>query len=91
MRKYSEVAVDVLSRQHCNACWRADGFNFHVPDGVWQSVVPELLLGRVVCLACFDKFALERDIDYASHLEVVYFAGEKACFSFDVSTASSGP
>lgn len=78
--------------QTCKACGRRDKFDFHIPDSVWLSVVPAGLSGLVVCMACFDEFAAEKGVDYAPHLRVLYFAGNRAVFefravrSFDLST-----
>lgn len=69
-------------RQRCKACDRADKFNFYVPDEVWSAVVPEPLQGRVICLGCFDGFAKERAVPYATALQEVWFAGEAATFRF---------
>lgn len=69
-------------RQTCKACGRPDKFDFHVPDHVWVAVVPTGLQKKVVCLFCFDAFAMERQIDYAAHLQTIYFAGDRAAFEF---------
>lgn len=70
-----------LRLQRCKVCWNADGFNFHVPDWLWEEVVPLDLRGHVVCLGCFDDFALAKGVNYQDHLdEVVYFAGSAASF-----------
>jgi hypothetical protein len=37
---------------------------------------------RVLCLACFDDFARRRQVDYASCLRTLYFAGDRAVFRF---------
>lgn len=51
--------------------------NFNVPDKVWESIVPEPYVNKVVCLECFDKFASGKGIQYAEHLDSkMYFAGE---------------
>ncbi len=47
-------------------CSRADGFNFNVPDDLWEQVVPPVLRNGVVCLPCFDHLASARGIDYAT-------------------------
>lgn len=65
---------DRAQRQRCKVCWGADGFDFHVPEAVWESVVPEHLRNRVVCLRCFADLAIERDIRYADHIEMLWFA-----------------
>jgi hypothetical protein len=69
-----------IERQRCRACWNADGFDFHVPDAVWEAVVPEALRSTVVCLRCFDDLAAEKGIDYLDQLApALYFAGERVC------------
>lgn len=69
--------------QRCKNCGCADGFNFHVPDHVWRAVVPKHLENRVVCLQCFDRFAKEKEVDYATSLSGLVFAGQKATFLLD--------
>jgi hypothetical protein len=69
-------------RQRCKVCWNADGFNFDVPDEVWEAVVPPHLQGRVVCLQCFDDLACAAGVDYGRHLTTIYFAGRKVAAEF---------
>jgi hypothetical protein len=69
-------------RQKCKVCGCQDKFDFHVLDAVWKKVVPTRFRNKVVCLACFDEFACRRRIDYADHLEELYFAGDRAMFKF---------
>lgn len=71
-------------QQTCKACGRPDKFDFHVPDEVWLSVVPDALCSRVVCLSCFDGFARERRVNYATRLSELWFAGEAATFEFQI-------
>jgi hypothetical protein len=68
--------------QECKNCGARDGFNFNVSGSVWAKVVPKRLQNRVVCLACFDRFAARRGVDYRRSLRVLYFAGRQACFTF---------
>ena len=75
-----EIAERDESRQTCKACGQADYFNFDVPDEVWVAVVPEHLRNRVVCLGCFDRFALTRGVQYGHHVREVFFAGDVAAF-----------
>jgi hypothetical protein len=70
--------------QTCKNCGVRDGLNFSVSDSLWAKVVPTRLLNRVVCLACFDRFAARRGVDYHRHLRVLYFAGRQARFEFRV-------
>ena len=81
------VKVDP-QRQTCKVCGRADKFDFSVPDDVWASVVPGEFRERVVCLACFDEFARQARVDYAPYLGSLYFAGDRAVFTFEVTSAS---
>ena len=75
-------------RQTCKVCGRADKFDFSVPDNVWASIVPEEYRKRVVCLACFDEFARQAKVDYTPYLRSLYFAGDRAVFTFKVTGAS---
>lgn len=48
-------------QQTCKACGRPqDEVDFVVADTTWELVVPAPLRNLAVCLACFDRFALER-------------------------------
>jgi len=67
-------------RQKCKVCVQADGFNFHVPDELWQRIVPRRWQNRVVCLRCFDAFAKQMGIDYVPFLQDVCFAGDYRSF-----------
>jgi hypothetical protein len=75
-------------RQTCKICGRADKFDFNVPNRVWRAVVPQQFRKLVVCLSCFDELARQRNINYASYLQRLYFVGDKACFEFNVVNAS---
>jgi len=76
--------------QRCKACGHRDKFDFRVPDDIWFAVVPVELQDKVVCLACFDDFAAERRVDYATRLSTsLWFAGAAATFEFRVTTAVS--
>ncbi len=75
-------------RQRCKACGCADGVNFHVPDDIWKSVVPQKYQNRVVCLLCFDRFAKEKRVDYAATLRTLYFAGHQTYLTLRVDTSN---
>lgn len=76
--------------QTCKACGRQDKFNFDVPDELWARVVPDHLRNRVVCLSCFDRFAAEQDIDYASQLRELCFVGWRESMLLDIKSVA-GP
>jgi hypothetical protein len=76
-------------RQTCKACGHRDKFNFNVPDEVWAAVVPPELVNRVICLACFDEFARQRDVSYATHLRTLCFVGDRGSVLFRVERASN--
>lgn len=75
--------IEKAQRQTCKACGCPDKFDFHVPDRVWNEVVPREFVNKVVCLGCFDKFAYEKQVDYAESLDMLYFAGDRAIFRFE--------
>lgn len=79
----------MLENQRCKVCGRRDKFDFHVPDEVWRSIVPEQYQNHVVCLACFDDFAKDKGVDYSTSLQTLYFAGDMATFEFRVINAVS--
>ena len=66
------------SQQTCRSCHCVDKYNFHVPDFLWEQIVPEDLQNSVVCLSCFDVFAAEKELQYTHVLDTLYFAGKKA-------------
>lgn len=71
-----------LRPQRCKVCGRVDHINFHVPDAVWDKVVPLEFRGLVVCLPCFDYFASARNVQYAKHLDrEICFVGSMAGFT----------
>ena len=83
----TEISLEPIpdhQRQTCKVCGRRDYFDFHVPDEMWKTIVPPEYQNRVVCLACFDRFAYDRKVDYGSQLRQLYFAGDQASFTFDV-------
>jgi hypothetical protein len=77
-------------QQSCKNCGVRDGLNFNVSDSIWEKVVPKRLVNKVVCLACFDRFAARRGIDYRRNIRILYFAGRQACFRFRVISSSRG-
>lgn len=76
-----------LRHQTCKACGNRDKFDFHVPDEVWESIVPLHLASRVVCLACFDDFAELAGVDYSDSIDTLYFVGEAASLMFKTTSA----
>lgn len=57
-------------RQTCGDCYRdgAEAIWFYVPDAVWGEVMGDSQ--AVVCLACFDRRAHRRGVNYAATVEV---------------------
>ena len=84
---FTRTPILDAQRQRCKVCGRFNKFDFHVPDEIWEEVVPERFVNRVVCLACFDEFARCKGVDYAQHLETLDFAGDRASFEFRVVSA----
>jgi len=65
----------------CNVCGRADHIDFHVPDDVWEKVVPREFRDCAICLPCFDNFASARNVKYMKFLnDEIYFAGNMGTF-----------
>ena len=88
MPNYEQHIHGSCEHQTCKVCGHRDKFDFHVPDDVWEAVVPPKYRNRVVCLSCFDNFALARQVNYAPHLAIsLWFAGDAATFEFRVHTA----
>ena len=81
-------AIEGLQQQRCKVCWKADGFNFNVPDTLWRKVVPRRLRGFVVCLSCFDKLATEKGVDALGAIHALYFAGQRSSLALARSTCS---
>jgi hypothetical protein len=74
-------------RQTCKVCGCVDKFDFHVPDAIWKKVVPARYQKNVVCLDCFDNFALQKQVDYSGSIDTLYFAGDRAVFTFQTVSA----
>jgi hypothetical protein len=74
-------------QQTCKACGAPDKFDFTVSNDVWRAVVPSPYRNGVVCLYCFDEFAVERGVDYATAVTELWFAGCKAVLAFTTKTA----
>ena len=92
VQPFTEYALSGLQKQRCKVCWNADGFDFHVPDDIWEAVLPKLLRNRVVCLSCFDRFAYERNINYVDHLAVdLHFAGRQGVLTLAIKSRVAGP
>jgi hypothetical protein len=70
-------------------CGCEDRFDYRIPDDLWKKVIPARYRNNVVCLACFDRFASEKRVDYAHALKVLYFAGERAAFRFQAVSAEA--
>ncbi len=62
-------------RQTCKVCGRVDYMNFEVSDEIWEKIVPGKYHLLVVCLACFDRFATEKKIDYSKDIKNILFVG----------------
>lgn len=71
----------------CKSCGRVDYFDFHVPDNIWNSVVPPPLRNNVVCLNCFDRYAKEMRVNYSKYIKELYFAGDHASLIFHTVSA----
>ena len=80
----------MVERQFCKVCGKRDKFDFHVPNELWFRIVPEAYHKNVVCIACFDSFALARGIDYVQELKEVYFAGDRGIAIFTLAKAIPG-
>jgi len=48
-----------MTREICKLCWRVSRVGFHVPDRMWQAVVPAHVVDACVCLDCFTRLADE--------------------------------
>jgi len=57
------------SREICKICYKVNAVGFSVPDDIWRAVVPQHLVNRVVCLACFTMLADERLIAWDEHID----------------------
>jgi hypothetical protein len=73
-----DLASDIgatTQHQTCRVCGHRDKFDFHIPDDLWQQIVPPEYQNHVVCLGCFDDFATQKGIGYS--IDALYFAGDK--------------
>lgn len=67
-----------------------DGLDFHVADKIWAEIVPKRFRNLVVCLACFDRFAWKKKIDYRRNLRFLLFVGDQTCLKFRVVRSNPG-
>jgi hypothetical protein len=63
------MALPFESREICKICWRENPVGFAVPDEIWEAVVPEHVLDRVVCLTCFTTMADAKRIAWDKKIE----------------------
>ena len=77
-------------QQTCKMCGQPDKFDFHVPDELWRSVVPPEYQTFVVCLYCFDEEAAAKDVNFATAVTELCFAGRSACLGFQISSMGTG-
>lgn len=78
----SHASERAAYRQTCKVCGRPDKFDFGVPDEEWVEIVPLPYRGLVVCLSCFDLFAVSVGKQYA--LTRLTFVGDQGVFEFEV-------
>lgn len=86
-RRHSPTYLRRFKRQKCSVCGCHEKFNFHVPDEIWEKVIPKKYRNRVICLSCFDNFAREKDVDYSESITDLIFAGDKAAVKFETKSA----
>ena len=77
-------------QQRCKMCDQPDKFDFHVPDEVWEAVVPEEFQTMVVCLYCFDEEAAKRGVNYAEAISEFCFAGRAVALGLKVTRWGDG-
>lgn len=80
-----------LQLQTCKRCCRRDMFNFWVPDETWQAVAGAEWTNHVLCLACFDSLAYQKDIEYGHLIEWISFTGDMACLGIKIEWATDRP
>jgi len=58
-----------VTREICKLCWRVSRVGFHVPDHIWQAVVPAHVVDACVCLDCFTRLADEMRIVWDADIQ----------------------
>jgi hypothetical protein len=58
------------SREICKLCYQVNRIGFHVPDHIWQLVVPDGARQSVICLPCFTRLADEKLIPWDRQIEL---------------------
>ncbi len=76
-------------QQTCKMCGQPDKFDFHVPDELWQAIVPQNYQTLAVCLYCFDEEAAAKGIDFATAFTEIWFAGRSVSMNLRVNRAVS--
>ena len=59
----------------CALCGRSVVWDYHIPDGMWQSVVPQQHRRGVICLECLANLPGVTGAMLAGALEFVQFTG----------------
>lgn len=58
------------TREYCYRCHRYSPFHFHVPDHIWEKVVPERWRNDILCLDCFARMGDERLVEWSEDITV---------------------
>ena len=58
----------MMSREICKICYHVNAVGFHVPDCVWEAIVPEFAQNGVVCLTCFTRLGDEKGINWSDNI-----------------------
>src|SRR5688572_5601504 len=66
LRRVDYHARPRARRETCKRCWRENPVGFSVSDGIWKDVVPARRRHQVLCVFCFDRYAVRRGIDWAA-------------------------
>jgi len=64
-----QEGISIPTRERCGVCHHVSPVGFSVPDGVWQTAVPEYFAQAVMCIGCFASFADERMIAWDAKIE----------------------
>jgi hypothetical protein len=58
-----------MTREICKICFHPVSVGFHVPNAIWQQVLPHILQYRSVCLGCFTRLADEAMVRWDEAIE----------------------
>ena len=58
-----------VSREICKICYHVNAVGFHVPDRIWEAIIPRKFQRGVVCLSCFTRLGDEKIVAWDDDIQ----------------------